>query len=130
MSNGRQKRQLTKFLNAALKIAWRRTRNKERQSGRKSSKIAAREKKLRRKKKKEKLEKVRKGKSESLQLLASEMESIDFGELKFIKLLVVSDKLERDRASKKFERWARTLTAPMPMLDARKLWKGLFYGKT
>lgn len=52
---------------------------------------------------------------------------LNFGDLKFIKLLVVSDKLERDRASKKFEQWARTLDR-LTLSDARKLWKGLFYG--
>jgi Nucleolar protein,Nop52 len=52
---------------------------------------------------------------------------IKFGELPFVKLLVTADKIERDRASKKFERWIRTQNQ-MTLLDARKLWKALFYG--
>ena len=52
---------------------------------------------------------------------------INFSDLPFVKLLVTADKLERDRASKKFERWLLAQDR-LTLLDARKLWKGLFYG--
>jgi hypothetical protein len=59
----------------------------------------------------------------------SRKDGINFSEVNFVKLLVVSDKLERDRASRKFEKWAGTLDR-MSLADGRKLWKALFYGNS
>lgn len=54
-------------------------------------------------------------------------EPVDFKELAFVKGLVVSDKVQRDRASKAFERWL-SVQGTLSAVESRKLWKALFYG--